>query len=330
MRNGRLSARRHGFTYLSLIILVAIIGLVSAASIKLGSVLQRSAAERELLAIGAEYADALESYAKATPPGQSPLPPSFKELLRDPRFPGVRRHLRRIYVDPMTGSSEWGIVYANNAQVGYASNAPGQQGSAAGPGAGMPGAPAGATSAALSATRPGARPGSQAGTPSALSAALNPQGGADGAGEAGVAVSTSTPQPLKAGGTSGILAIYSLSNAQPVKIGNFPMRFQGFDNRKHISDWKFTRPQAPLGATPPPVRQPQPGQPQQPVQQEQAPGQPPQEPPAEPAQPAAPPPDVPSEPQPEPEAPPQRGGDEPPAEGQEAPPAPDHPAKTDS
>ncbi|WP_211923482.1 type II secretion system protein, partial [Pseudoduganella ginsengisoli] len=109
MRNGK----QHGFTYLSLIILVAIIGLASAATIKLGSIMQRSAAERELLAIGAEYADALESYAKATPPGQSPLPPSFKELLRDNRFPNVRRHLRRVYVDPLTGNAEWGIVYAN-------------------------------------------------------------------------------------------------------------------------------------------------------------------------------------------------------------------------
>jgi hypothetical protein len=30
----------------------------------------------------------------------------------------VRRHLRKIYVDPMTGTAEWGVVKTNNAVVG--------------------------------------------------------------------------------------------------------------------------------------------------------------------------------------------------------------------
>ena len=111
-RTGRLPGRRRaGFTFISLIILVAIIGLVGATAIKLGAVMQRSAAERELLNIGAQFSDALQSYAKATPPGQPAQPPSLKELLLDPRFPAVRRHLRKIFVDPMTGKAEWGITY---------------------------------------------------------------------------------------------------------------------------------------------------------------------------------------------------------------------------
>jgi type II secretory pathway pseudopilin PulG len=56
-----------GFTYLSLIVMVAIVGLVTASAIKLGSVLQRSRAEQELLDIGAAFSDALKSYADATP-----------------------------------------------------------------------------------------------------------------------------------------------------------------------------------------------------------------------------------------------------------------------
>jgi len=31
-------------------------------------------------------------------------------LLRDPRVPGVRRHLRRIYADPLTGNRDWAVV----------------------------------------------------------------------------------------------------------------------------------------------------------------------------------------------------------------------------
>jgi hypothetical protein len=31
-------------------------------------------------------------------------------LIRDPRLPGIKRHLRKIFVDPMTGTMEWGLV----------------------------------------------------------------------------------------------------------------------------------------------------------------------------------------------------------------------------
>ncbi|WP_229507145.1 type II secretion system protein [Pseudoduganella rivuli] len=279
MRNGK----QRGFTYLSLVILVAIIGLISASAIKLGTVLQRSAAERELLAIGAEYADALESYAKATPPGQSPLPPSFKELLRDSRFPNVRRHLRRVYVDPLTGKAEWGIVYANNAQ-------------------GNPQMPPGAG------VMPGAAPGAPAGTPGAPTSALSAgmtRGTGAGPGAAPPAQSAMQPQQ---GGTAGIIAIYSLSTARPVKVGNFPARFQGFENRSKISDWKFARAEGQAGQPQPVGQPPQPGQPSFTA---------PSEPPMEPAT-ATPPPPQPEAPEP-PEAPPadaqpQRHGEEPPPE----------------
>lgn len=101
-----------GFTYIGLIVFVTIIGLVGAATLKVGALLQRAEAENELLAIGAEFSAALASYAQATPPGQPTQPASLEALLRDPRFPSPRRHLRRIFVDPITGSREWGLVRA--------------------------------------------------------------------------------------------------------------------------------------------------------------------------------------------------------------------------
>lgn len=148
------SGREGGFTYLSLMIAVAIIGMVTASALKLGAVMQRVRAEQELLRIGAEFSDALQSYAEATPPGKPSQPSSLKDLLKDPRFPTTRRHLRKIYVDPMTGKPEWGIVYL--------------------------------------------------------------------------------------GDKGGIVALYSLSDAKPVKIGNFPVRFSGFEGKSNIFDWKFT------------------------------------------------------------------------------------------
>ncbi|MES2016626.1 MAG: type II secretion system protein [Pseudomonadota bacterium] len=103
--------RQRGFTYLGLMILITVIGLVGAAGLKMGTLLQRAAAEEELLEIGAQFSEALRSYAAATPQGQPQQPPSLRELLKDPRFPNPRRHLRKIFVDPVTGKAEWGIIY---------------------------------------------------------------------------------------------------------------------------------------------------------------------------------------------------------------------------
>ena len=145
--------REAGFTYVGLIVLVAIIGLVGAATLKADALLRRAAAEQELLEIGAAFSEALKSYADATPRGQPTYPPSLQELLKDTRSPAVRRHLRKIFVDPVTGKAEWGIVHAGN--------------------------------------------------------------------------------------DSGVLAVYSLSGARPLKVANFDARFANLENREHISDWKF-------------------------------------------------------------------------------------------
>ena len=111
VRSGR---RQAGFTYLGMIIFVFIIGMVGAATLKVGSLLQRAQAETELLEIGAQFSAALRSYAEATPRGQPPQPLSLQELLRDPRFPNPRRHLRKIFVDPVSGQAEWGLVRAGD------------------------------------------------------------------------------------------------------------------------------------------------------------------------------------------------------------------------
>jgi type II secretory pathway pseudopilin PulG len=101
-----------GFTYVGLLAFVAFLGAASAAAVSAGAALQRRDVETELLFIGGQFRDAFKSYQEATPPGQRPYPASLEDLVRDRRVPGVRRHLRRIYVDPLTGSAEWGTVAA--------------------------------------------------------------------------------------------------------------------------------------------------------------------------------------------------------------------------
>ena len=184
------SGRQAGFTYLGLIIFVTIIGLVGAATLKIGALLQRAAAEEELLDIGAAFSAALDSYAAATPQGASPYPPSLKELLKDPRVPGVRRHLRKIFVDPLTGKAEWGVVYLGD-------------------------------------------------------------------------------------GTTGVVAVHSLSTARPLKVANFDSRFAGLDNADTISAWRFKARDPALGQAPgQPQPRPRPGAPAAPAAQPVPPGLP--------------------------------------------------------
>ncbi|HUL65786.1 MAG TPA: type II secretion system protein [Burkholderiaceae bacterium] len=100
----------NGFTYVGLLILVAILAVAATATIQLGAVAQRRDAERELLYIGRQFQLALRSYRDASPVGTPPFPTELDQLLRDPRFPSVRRHLRSVPVDPMTGRASWGLA----------------------------------------------------------------------------------------------------------------------------------------------------------------------------------------------------------------------------
>jgi len=222
-----------GFTYVGLVFFVAILGLVGAATLKVDSLLRRAAAEQDLLEIGAEFSEALRSYAAATPRGNPTAPPTLQDLLKDPRFPGTRRHLRKIFVDPVTGKDEWGIVYQ--------------------------------------------------------------------------------------GDKVGVLAVYSLSRAQPLKVANFDARFLSFENKEHLSEWKFTATGQGVSVTAPNNVAPPPGTPGTPAPLFPAPGTAPGTAPA-PAAPPAPPPEQPA--QPEPEA-------EPPAEPEEPPAQPEPPEETE-
>lgn len=104
------SSPQRGFTYLGLMFLVAVIGIGLA---KAGAVWQTEVQrerEAELLFAGEQYAMAIGSYYESTPGGVKQYPPALEDMLRDPRFPETRRHLRRIYPDPVTGSAGWGLV----------------------------------------------------------------------------------------------------------------------------------------------------------------------------------------------------------------------------
>ena len=101
--------RQKAFTYIGLLILIALIGVALAVTAELVSTAVQREREQDLLFVGIAYANAIDSYRRNSP-GVRQFPSTMEDLVKDPRFPNTRRHIRRLYRDPITESSDWGIV----------------------------------------------------------------------------------------------------------------------------------------------------------------------------------------------------------------------------
>lgn len=105
--------RQGGFTYIGLLLSVAIMGAGLAAAGSVWSVHAQREREAELLFAGDQIRQAIKRYYEDVPQGQQHrFPQRLDDLLLDKRWPGTQRHLRRIYLDPMTGSTDWALVPA--------------------------------------------------------------------------------------------------------------------------------------------------------------------------------------------------------------------------
>ena len=97
-----------GFTYIGLMFAIMIIGITLATVGVVWSTQIRRDKEVELLWIGDQYRSAIGRYRANG--GQ--YPQALTDLLEDKRFPVVRRYLRRLYPDPMTGAVDWQLFQA--------------------------------------------------------------------------------------------------------------------------------------------------------------------------------------------------------------------------
>ncbi|MGE5093766.1 MAG: type II secretion system protein [Betaproteobacteria bacterium] len=119
--------RQQGFTYFAILFAVAVVGLASATAATSWHLSSLREKERQLLATGAELRTAIERYVTSTPSGRRQYPRRLEDLVRDPRHPGIVRHLRRLRADPLTGGEEWGLVRAADGGImGVYSLAPGR------------------------------------------------------------------------------------------------------------------------------------------------------------------------------------------------------------
>ena len=99
-----------GFTYLGVLAAIALLGAVLGSTVEVWHTAVTREKERQLLFVGQQFRQAIEHYYRNTPGQVKKFPATLDELLEDVRLPGTQRYLRRIYRDPITWSSEWGLV----------------------------------------------------------------------------------------------------------------------------------------------------------------------------------------------------------------------------
>jgi type II secretory pathway pseudopilin PulG len=112
-----------GFSYIGLMIFVAIAGIALAGVGIVWSQDQQREREKELLFVGEQYRQAIGSYYENGPDENAPnkvkqYPNKLEDLLLDGRSLSVKRHLRKIYIDPITNSTNWGLERRESKIIG--------------------------------------------------------------------------------------------------------------------------------------------------------------------------------------------------------------------
>jgi type II secretory pathway pseudopilin PulG len=93
-----------------MLFLVVLMGVALTALTQLWSMTAKREREAQLLFVGGQFRRAIENYRGANPNVGDGYPKDFQSLLLDPNLPVVKRYLRQVYVDPMTGTTNWGLV----------------------------------------------------------------------------------------------------------------------------------------------------------------------------------------------------------------------------
>ena len=116
MNGNRLRKRRfqffshRGFTYPAALALIVITSISLMGVQKYWRTIMQREREKTLLFNGLQIQNAISSYYRHAPGGNPSFPHSLNVLVNDARSGRPLRHLRRLYVDPMTPDGQWGLV----------------------------------------------------------------------------------------------------------------------------------------------------------------------------------------------------------------------------
>lgn len=216
----------HGFVYLWALFAVVLAGIVMAGTGQMWQTKSQREKEAELMFIGEEFRKAIMSYHNS---GTKQYPVSLEDLLKDERSPNIKRHIRKIYLDPLTNSTEWGIVEEPPPNTGSASNTT------------KPAANKSAMPSTTNSTTSNSLAGNTSATPNNNQTATNTN-------QTAVSGNNTTPgntaTPSTSSGMSSnigkkIIGVYSLSEKKPIKKGQFPEHFAKFSEALTYKDWQF-------------------------------------------------------------------------------------------
>lgn len=110
VRGSRKVTGQRGFTYVWVMVSVALLGVALAAVGPAWSYQRDRDREQALLRVGQAYAEAIGSYYRSSPGSRKVYPQSLEDLLIDRRYVTTLRHLRKLYADPLEPSRAWGLV----------------------------------------------------------------------------------------------------------------------------------------------------------------------------------------------------------------------------
>jgi type II secretory pathway pseudopilin PulG len=111
MRRGKGGACEAGFTYIGVLVLIALIGIMLATVGQVAATVAQREREKELLFIGHAYRAAIGRFVRQN----HRYPEALAELVQfDTGGPQPAHYLRRLYPDPMTRAVDWILLPAPN------------------------------------------------------------------------------------------------------------------------------------------------------------------------------------------------------------------------
>jgi type II secretory pathway pseudopilin PulG len=126
-RHSRNQREQQGLVLLTVLAFILVTTLAASSLVVSFTTQMQREKEEQLLFVGDQFRRAIASYYNTIPPGGTrSFPPSLEALANDQRFATPVQHIRRVYVDPMTGRADWTLVREGGGMVGIASQSAGR------------------------------------------------------------------------------------------------------------------------------------------------------------------------------------------------------------
>ena len=114
----RIRQHQAGFSYMGILMLIVIVGIGLAGAGLVWHIQLQRLKEQQLLFAGDAIRKAICSYSASNSNAISEYPRLLELLLLDERKITPKRHLRRLYQDPMGKQEDWALIMQNERVIG--------------------------------------------------------------------------------------------------------------------------------------------------------------------------------------------------------------------